>query len=102
MTKKLKGPIYAVCYIEVEFGERPEGWKLYVDLKKCIRETKRRSISGCYVGGYYGPARPLHYYEIPIEGLDKEYLTSLKKDGVAFTENYWNPEYKKGPIFIKD
>ena len=91
----LKGPIYGVPWIEVEFGERAEGWALFTDLKECVRDTKKFSKSGAYEGGggYLGPARPLHYYEIPTEGLEVEYAKALKAKGRTYTENHWSPKY---------
>lgn len=91
----LKGPIYGVPWIEVEFGQRSEGWALFMDLKTCVRETQKASKRGAYEGGggYLGPERPLHCYEIPTEGLETEYAKSLKETGFAHTDNHWHPKY---------
>jgi hypothetical protein len=93
---KLVGPIYGVPWIEVEFGQRDEGWALFTDLEECKSETKEASRRGPYEGGggYCGPVRPLTYYEIPVEGLDDEYVKALKKKGRCHTANRWYPKYK--------
>lgn len=102
-TASLKGPVYGVEWIEVEFGQRPEGWALFTDLKTCIRETKKASERGPYEGGggYLGPERPLYYYELPVEGLKEEYLEALVEKGRAHTDNYWGPKYLGERHYIK-
>ena len=57
--------IYAVEIVEIEFGKRPEGYSLYSDLTNCLTSTVQSSESGACEGGYYGPARPLEYIEVP-------------------------------------
>ena len=101
--KKLAGPVYGVPYIEVDFGQRDEGWSLYLDKAECIKNTKASSARGAYSGGggYYGPERPLHYYEIPIEGLEEEYVEKLMECGGAHTSNHWRPKYKGPMEYIK-
>lgn len=61
--------LYLVPWIEVEmgWGSRPEGYRVFLDLETCKRETKRASQEGPYKGGYFGPERPLHYYEVPYD-----------------------------------
>lgn len=104
VSAKLKSPIYGVRWIEVEFGERDEGWSLFVDLKRCIRETKKYSKSGPYEGGggYLGPERPLRYYEIPLNGLTPNVIKDLKTNGKAHTENRWHPKYLGECSYIKE
>ena len=99
----LKGPVFAVEWIEIDFGQRPEGWALFMDLKACLRETKKASEKGPYDdgGGYLGPERPLRYYEIPVEGLKEEYIEELAEKGKTHTENYWSPKYIGNPYYIK-
>jgi hypothetical protein len=66
--------IYAVPWIEVEYGwgDRPEGYKVFNTLEECITSTKESSNKGNYNGGYFGPARPLGYYEVPIHLVQKD------------------------------
>jgi len=92
----LKGPIYGVPWCEVEFGQRSEGWALFIDLEKCVEQTKAAAKRGAYGdgAGYLGPEMPLCYYEIPIEGLEEKYLKDLAKRGLTHTENRWNPKYR--------
>lgn len=101
---KLKGPIYGVRWIEVDFGERDEGWALFVDLERCIKDTKKSSKAGPYEdgGGYLGPERPLCYYEIPLEGLKPDIVKDLKTNGRAHTENRWQPKYLGECNYIKE
>lgn len=93
--------VYAVEWIEVEFGQRPEGYKLFVDKDKCIETTKNDSIKGPYTeGGYFGPIRPLFYYEIPFSCVNEEYQEKLKEKGVCFTKNWWTPRFKSSGFKI--
>ena len=57
--------LYAVPWIEIEYGwgDRPEGFKVFEDLDECLESSKASSKSGNYDGGYFGPVRPLRYYE---------------------------------------
>jgi hypothetical protein len=102
----LKGPIYGVPWIEVEFGQRSEGWALFMDLNQCIRDTKKSAKRGAYSdsdgGGYLGPERPLGYYEIPVEGLELRYAKDLKEKGFAHTDNHWSPKYMGSRHSIKE
>jgi hypothetical protein len=98
----LKGPIFGVPWIEIEFGQRPEGWQLFTDEATCIRETRKSSKKGSGGGSYVGPERPLCYYRIPLEGLDKNLREQLRKTGRTATDNRWEPTYKSEPIRIKD
>lgn len=63
--------LFAVPYIEVEYswGEHPEGYKVFDNLEQCINTTQEESMNGNYPSGdgYFGPVRPLHYYETPDE-----------------------------------
>ncbi len=98
----MEGPIYAVQWIEVEFGQRPEGWALFTDVDRCISETKKSCKNGRYAedGGYYGPVKPLRYHEIPVEGLTESVINDLKSEGKAITENEWSPKYLGKKISI--
>lgn len=94
--------IYAVPWIEVEFGQRDEGHKLFVDLAECISSTKESSRTGAYDGGYIGPERPLHYLEVPFEVLEPEPQVSLDSGKqIAWSSNHWRPKMKSDPIYIK-
>lgn len=76
--------LYAVPWIEVEYGwgSRPEGFKVYDSLEKCIEDTKLDSEEGNYStgGGYCGPERPPTYYETPdeIQGPFPCFVNELK------------------------
>ncbi len=78
--------LFAVPWIEVEYGwgDRPEGFKVFDNLEECISSSKESSATGNYEsgGGYFGPERPLHYYEIPDEtpdGVEVKYPTWMDK-----------------------
>lgn len=88
--------VYGTQWIEVEFGQRDEGWKLYKDRQKAIDDTKRASAEGAYEGGggYMGPERPLRIYEIPVDCLEKETKADLKKHDSAWSSNHWKPKFK--------
>jgi hypothetical protein len=86
--------VYGTPWIEVEFGQRDEGWKVYKDRQAAIDDTRRASAEGAYEGGYIGPVRPLRVYEIPVDCLEKETKAALKKSGVAWTSNHWWPKFK--------
>lgn len=93
--------VFGVKWIEVEFGQRDEGWKLFADREKCIETTKKDSAEGCYSGGgYLGPVRPLEIYEIPYACLTKEMKASIKKSGMAWTPNNWNPKMTDSGTYI--
>lgn len=98
----IEGPVFGVPWVEVEFGQRPEGWALFLDREQCIEETRAASKRGAYSdgSGYCGPERPLRFHEIPLEGLDAEYAQLLAEHGVAHTSNYWNPKYRSGPMYV--
>jgi len=76
--------LFAVQWIEIEYGwgERYEGYKVFDNLDECISSTKESSANGNYEsgGGYFGPERPLHYYETPdeIEGKFPQFVDELK------------------------
>jgi len=93
---------YGTPYIEVEFGQRDEGWMLYLTEKDCIASTKDASVKGVYSGGggYYGPVRPLHYYEIPLAALDTSLKKNLKERNYTHTDNRWTPKFKGSRISI--
>ena len=95
---------FAVEIIEVDFGERSEGWSIYRNRQTCIRNTRAGSERGAYGGGggYYGPRRPLCYYEVPVESLPKDIQERLKKHSKAHTENSWWPKMKSDRILIPD
>ena len=87
--------VYAVPYIEVEFGQRDEGYKLYLDKARCVFETKKSSNNGASSDGYFGPVRPLRYVEVPFDSLEQEYKDKLNNEnGVCWTENDWRPKFR--------
>ena len=88
--------VYAVQYIEVEFGQRDEGYKVYSNLDECIKQTEEDSRNGAYEGGggYFGPERPLYYYEVPIDCLDDEDKKAVIYKGRCFTDRRWQPKFK--------
>ena len=88
--------VFAVDYVEVEFGMRDEGTSLYIDLNHCKKETIKNSEKGVYKGGggYYGPIRPLVYFETPFFSLEEKYKEKLRERGVAHTDNWWSPKFK--------
>jgi len=84
---------YGTPWIEEEcgWGDRPEGWRLFLDREVAIRESKIDSIKGNYSSGYIGPVRPLNIYEIKMDALEAKDITSLSKYRLAITRNYWSP-----------
>lgn len=93
--------VYGVPWIEVEFGERDEGWALFVDKEECFKSTKDASAKGWYGDGYIGPVRPLMAYEIPFGYLDKKYKNALRKTGKSHTEDRWHPKFKGASHEVK-
>ncbi len=97
--------VYGVQWIEIEFGERDEGMRLYLNKEQCIAEAKADSEKGwCGHGQYVGPERPIGYYEIPFDSLGDELKEALNKSkkGVAHTENRWSPKFKSNKVYIKE
>jgi len=76
--------LFAVPWIEIEYGwgDRPEGYKVFDNIDECIASTKESSANGNYKsgGGYFGPERPLHYFETPdeIEGPFPKFVDKIK------------------------
>lgn len=79
--------LYAVPWIEIETGWAPkdEGFKVFEDLAECRRSTFMSSAQGYYKdgSGYFGPRRPLHYYETTdeIEGPFPKFVEEIKFKG---------------------
>ncbi len=86
--------VFGVQWVEVEFGERPEGWYIFLDKDTCIEATRKASREGEYSGGYLGPARPLVFYEIPYSCLDTTMKAQLRKTGKASSSNFWRPKFR--------
>jgi len=88
--------VYAVEYIEIDFGERPEGYSLYLDKDECIKQTKYNSESGSYGsgGGYYGPVRPLSYIEVPWGSLEEGLQIKLTENNKTHTADRWSPKFR--------
>jgi hypothetical protein len=95
--------VYAVEYIEVDFGQRSEGYSLYLDLDKCRTATLKASVGGSYgeVGGYYGPMRPLCCVEVPFDSLDEKLQKELNDKGMTHTEDNWHPKFSGTRHWIK-
>jgi len=102
MAKNSMKVVYGVPWIEVEFGQRDEGWALFMDKKRCFKETKEAFDRGPYEGGYCGPERPLVAYEIPFDSLDAKLQKSIKKDGKVHTDNHWAPRFKGQAHSVKE
>lgn len=95
--------VYGVPWIEVEFGwgERPEGYLLFLDKEQCIKKTQEDSATGPYDGGYYcGPVRPLYYVEIPFDSLEDSLKERLSKFQNVFSPNTWKPRFAGAKIPI--
>lgn len=94
--------VYAVEYIEIEFGQRPEGYSLYLDKDECTTNTKQASQTGSYPGGggYYGPVRPLVYVEVPWDSLEEDLQTQLNEKNRAHTSNSWSPKFSSTRFYI--
>lgn len=95
--------VFVVPWIEVEFGQRPEGWNVYLDEEHCKQDTRRASNLADYPGGYYGPERPLHYFEVPVMCLPE--ATQLALDLAAKTQVFcldqdWSPVFKSIPRYF--
>lgn len=114
--------VYGVPWIEIDFGSRPEGWELFLHKEECVKSTLKASKDGSYNdGGYYGPVRPLMYYEIPIDSIPynlKNFLLILetnRKDKEeqqkpipedlneisVFTDDKWHPKFKDSGNYIR-
>lgn len=99
--------VYAVEWVEIEFGQRAQGYKIFLDIETCVKHTKSDSEIGPYNNSYYGPSRLLGYYEVPWRCLAPQIQRTLRKKvnkGIkeifAFTENNWKPHIKSGLIYI--
>lgn len=83
--------LFAVPWIEVEYGwgDRPEGYKVFDSLEECLSSSKKSSAEGNYEGGYFGPLRPMYYYETPdeIEGPFPKFVDEIT--------------FKSSPTYIK-
>lgn len=51
IIKEGKMVVYGCPYIEVEFGQRDEGWSLCLDLERLKKKVLRDSQMGAYTGG---------------------------------------------------
>lgn len=93
--------VYGVPWIEVEFGERDEGWALYLDKSECFNQTKEASARGSGGGSYCGPERPLYATEIPFDSLEPEYQKQLRAGGRSHTDNRWSPKFRGAKMRIE-
>ena len=92
--------VYCVEHVEVEFGERPEGYKIFTNEQTCVSQTQEDSIRGAGKGQYLGPVRPLQYYKVPFDSLDEEIKEDLSMSEVVLTHKNWTPQYKSNPVPI--
>ena len=94
--------VYMVPWIEVEFGQRDEGCKLFLNKEECISVTKQDSAKGCYEGGggYLGPKRPLYYYEIPYSELEDWMKRKFRNFSILFVGNDFKPKFKSNIFYI--
>lgn len=99
--------VYIVPWVEIESGERPEGYKVFIDKEDCIRETILDSRRGVHKTSYCGPKRPLRYYEIEWEVLEENIRQDLRRQVneikeieyyFSFSSNYWKPDLKSNYI----
>jgi hypothetical protein len=85
--------VYGVKHIEVEFGQRSMGWKLYNDYSVCISDTKdciKNQIDDCY----FGPVQPPYAVEIPYNSLGQKYQQALTQNGQVRTAIEWEPMFQ--------
>jgi hypothetical protein len=92
--------VYGVRHIEVDFGQRDEGWLLYLDKAYCELDTKKRS-EGPHYGHYIGPERPLCFVEIPFDSLEDDLKDLLKDHDSCWTKDKWEPKFKGKREFIQ-
>lgn len=96
---------YFAQWIEVEFGQRPEGGYCALSqeiLEKKVRESSKR---GAYSGGYIGPERPLRLYEVPFDVLEPEVKAKLLASPevcVRTINDFWTPQFLGKTIYLKD
>ena len=78
--------LYIVPWVDVEFGwgSKPDGYRVYKNFDEMVTHTKESSKTGLSNGGYYGPEKPLSYYEIPY---DKQIAKKTFVDDVEFKSN---------------
>lgn len=92
--------VYAVEWVESEFGKRPEGYKIFTDKGHCIEQTRKDREKGPYSdgSGYCGPEIPVGYYEVPWECLEEKVKETLMEQTgerrVTFSSNNWEPKFK--------
>lgn len=88
---------YGVKWIEVEFGQRDEGYKLFTSLENAKKVSEEDVRSGHYSGGYIGPEKPLTIYEIPIDCLpekEKKEIRGANMLSWTWIDNHWEPKFK--------
>lgn len=90
----LEDDVFGIPWIEIDFGQKPQGWKLYSDKRTAWAETSKASKDGSYSGGYYGPVRPLMLYMIPRRSLDAKQIEALNVKGKVRTDDLWEPKFK--------
>jgi hypothetical protein len=83
---------FVVEYIEVEFGERPEGYVCFLTFGEAIARATRDAQSGGWEGGYCGPRKPIVVQPIPWSDLPKKAAAELLQNRIGFTERTWRPK----------
>lgn len=68
-NRKLPTVVYAVPWIESEFGQRDEGYFIYTSREEARIMSEAAVARGTYDGGYYGPEQPLRAYEVAFSDL---------------------------------
>lgn len=82
--------VYIVEFIEVEFGERPQGYRCFASYADA--EVRARNVMADQVEGhYYGPRKPLRIMAIPLDALPPAAQHKLLRTGVAHTDDSWHP-----------
>ena len=93
--------VYAVEWVEVEFGQCPEGYKLFLFENECVTQTLKDISNGSYQGGYCGPARPTSYIKVPFNCLSQKTQHRLRLHFVTLTDKYWEPPFASARTFIR-
>lgn len=83
---------FAVEYIEVEFGERPEGYVCFLSAEEAWKRATADAETGRWEGGYCGPRQPIGVQVVPWADLPENVAAEVLQKGVGFTERTWRPK----------
>lgn len=65
--------VYVVQWVMEDCGQTNDSCMLYLNLEECHKDTREASFHGAFSEGnhvwYYGPQRPLGFYEASVENL---------------------------------